>query len=193
MNPAASLVEPWWAKVFNHTAKNVTVAEAADKKFSEEKQETFAEEYSSDVTGLSKLEKKRKSKRQTSKRKEERRRSETTNVADQTQKNDVSESNSVNAHIASISRSLYLGSFTKGSTLQSGKSLQKTAGNDETAEDQNAVRDEPRVNPIDEKLWKSCEGRTAHKGARYGVLKGKMARIIRQEEAMAARHVTLDK
>lgn len=36
-------------------------------------------------------------------------------------------------------------------------------------------------NPIDNKLWKLCGGRTAHKSARYDVLKGKMERISRQE------------
>lgn len=37
------------------------------------------------------------------------------------------------------------------------------------------------VNPIDNSMWQNCEGRTAHEGARYGVLKGKLARLMRQE------------
>ncbi|XP_003742395.1 G patch domain-containing protein 4 [Galendromus occidentalis] len=172
LNPAASLIEPWWAKVFNQTAKNVVVGDSSQGRKTTTKRTTRDAGSAPGRDGAVKPVKRRTKKMK-----------KTRNAGTSC----PSESDSFKAHLASINKSLYMGSFTKGTTLRPGASFCESIEIGDTAGEGVTVCDEPHSNPIDENLWRSCGGRTAHKGARYGVLKGKMARLVKQEEAMASK------
>lgn len=191
-NPATCLVEPWWAKVFNQTAQNVSVEE-------------FAE--TSDRSKSAEKRKRDKSTKDACRTQTESEESSTVNKKIKTSKrkqrlkdNNVLESNgksSAAPDLNEIKRATYK-NFVKSSTAFTGtdgstkedssdsRGIVDGKGNvvessDLKKDSKKMEHDEQIVNPIDHDVWKSCEGRTGHKGARYGVLKGKMARVLRQE------------
>ncbi|OQR70709.1 G patch domain-containing protein 4-like [Tropilaelaps mercedesae] len=104
----------------------------------------------------------------------------------------------IHPDIIAIKRSMYR-NFVKGSTLRVGdhpKSMSEMSLHGSIAEAQKAQKwmeesntvkvikqdnNKVLVNPIDDKVRQKCEGRTGHNGARYGALKGKMARVLKQE------------
>ncbi|ODM96092.1 G patch domain-containing protein 4 [Orchesella cincta] len=81
--------------------------------------------------------------------------------------------------------------FSKGATLSNGEMVTEKLSSDESDDESGAKsKDTDETNNAsksltDEELFQACGGRTAHKGARFGLkLSGKLARIAAQEEAL---------
>lgn len=85
-------------------------------------------------------------------------------------------------------KALLYDQFVKGATLSDGRyQAEKTP-----TEHEESDHEEPSKSSIipanEEKLFKQCGGRTAHKGARHGLkLNGKLARIEQQEQELLER------
>ncbi|KAH0553606.1 G patch domain-containing protein 4 [Cotesia glomerata] len=76
---------------------------------------------------------------------------------------------------------LVYGNFVKTSTLEGSKEVQSAAQKKLSAKKDDPVMFKDFI-VDDDKLFKACGGRTAHKGARHGLkLSGKLARIQQQE------------
>lgn len=85
--------------------------------------------------------------------------------------------------VKSKDSSLVYGNFVKTCTLQGDKETKSAAQEKRTVDDDKLLFKNFIVD--DEKLFKACKGRTAHKGARHGLkLSGKLARIQQQEQEL---------
>ncbi|XP_057328041.1 G patch domain-containing protein 4 [Microplitis mediator] len=85
--------------------------------------------------------------------------------------------------VKSKDSSLIYGNFVKTCTLQGAKETKSAAQEKRTLDDDKLMFKNFIVD--DEKLFKACKGRTAHKGARHGLkLSGKLARIQQQEQEL---------
>ncbi|CAL8092424.1 unnamed protein product [Orchesella dallaii] len=79
--------------------------------------------------------------------------------------------------------------FSKGAILSNGEMITEKSQSEDSNDDSHANDKDPPKSTLksltDEELFKACGGRTAHKGARFGLkLSGKLARIAAQEEAL---------
>lgn len=94
---------------------------------------------------------------------------------------------------ASFSKEKLYGCFVKSATLLSGQEQpepKSTSDDDSSSEDEDNKLDlSSTTNLSDADLMMACGGRTAHKGARYGLtMSAKLARLEQQEAAFMAKY-----
>ncbi|KAK2854913.1 hypothetical protein Q7C36_006782 [Tachysurus vachellii] len=93
---------------------------------------------------------------------------------------------------ALMNKSMLYGCFVKSATLLSGQEqpeVKSSGSEDSSSEDEEKLDLSSTKNLSDAQLMKACGGRTAHKGARHGLMmSAKLARLEQQEQEFIAKY-----